>query len=858
MMRLLLLPLLSLLLPLPLCAGAAGAAAAPPPVDFAALQSACEPAPDVLAQCSELLAASDLAAAAGFAAQAVDAMPRCIDAFQCLGAVRYTQGDLPAAMAAFGAALDLNPYSAVVRANLALARLHAGYVHGAAEEYRKALELDPGFLAAGLMLAEALDSSGDADAAADLRETMLAQLDGAARAGSPVSVEDVTSLRVALAKSYSSSGRLADASQLLLDGVAADPGLWLRYALSHVPPIPTSMRAIAASRAATEALVADVTAALRNGSLVLARHDRHDSLEQLVDPGYYLTYHGVNDEPLRRAIGVMYACAFPALLHVAPTLARPALHPAALGFSSAAALRAAAAAAVAEPPALPRKLRVGFVSAFMHQHSVSKMIQRLITGLPRTLFHVTVFWFPGPEDYVVTALRSQVDAWVALPLAATLAAVQRSHAIIGGAALDVLVYPEIGMHRATYLLAHARLAPVQVSTHGNSETSGLGDSIDYFVSFDEIEDTHGDSHYSEQLLRMEGFHSQFTPPMHLPEPFFDRTTPHAAVPATPNAAVPATPPASVRSLSHTDAADDHLAAGPLSGVTSAFQLLAKHTPAAHGAACPPFVATVADDAAGTVPQSPFHTAACPNSTLYLAPQTLYKLHPSFDRVLSAVLRRDPCGTVMLLEGSSEAWDEQVVRRLAGRVAADWGYGAVATSSWVFDLDTPRPAADAADDPGASCDALTVLARLQPVLSRVVFGPQRGHNSWLRLLAAADVIVDSYPFGGCTSTYEALLMGTPVVSYPSDALRGRFTLALLRRAQLDQFLAASLDDLSRLAVSVGTFMSGQSQREKRLTQADLARQTRAHTLMDDTAGQRWTSFLLKAVAQHWRQVADSAA
>jgi predicted O-linked N-acetylglucosamine transferase (SPINDLY family) len=56
-------------------------------------------------------------------------------------------------------------------------------------------------------------------------------------------------------------------------------------------------------------------------------------------------------------------------------------------------------------------------------------------------------------------------------------------------------------------------------------------------------------------------------------------------------------------------------------------------------------------------------------------------------------------------------------------------------------------------------------------------------------------------GGCTSTYEALSQGSPVVSAPGDALRGRFTLAMLRRMQLSQFIAPSVDALPALAVKV---------------------------------------------------------
>ncbi len=56
---------------------------------------------------------------------------------------------------------------------------------------------------------------------------------------------------------------------------------------------------------------------------------------------------------------------------------------------------------------LPR-LRIGFLSNFFHKHSVSKMITRLITSLPRSLFQVSVFRFAGPEESVVDEIRCVV------------------------------------------------------------------------------------------------------------------------------------------------------------------------------------------------------------------------------------------------------------------------------------------------------------------------------------------------------------------------------------------------------------------------------------------------------------------
>ena len=47
--------------------------------------------------------------------------------------------------------------------------------------------------------------------------------------------------------------------------------------------------------------------------------------------------------------------------------------------------------------------------------------------------------------------------------------------------LDFIVYPDIGMKLLPTLLAYSRIAPIQITTWGHSETSGI-DTIDYFIS----------------------------------------------------------------------------------------------------------------------------------------------------------------------------------------------------------------------------------------------------------------------------------------------------------------------------------------------------------------------------------------
>jgi len=87
---------------------------------------------------------------------------------------------------------------------------------------------------------------------------------------------------------------------------------------------------------------------------------------------------------------------------------------------------------------------------------------------------------------------------------------------VGELELDVLVYPEIGMHGFTYFLAMQRLAPVQVAFWGHPVSQGHA-AIDYFLSselFEEADPARAQRRHTEQLVLMESPATLFAPPAH--------------------------------------------------------------------------------------------------------------------------------------------------------------------------------------------------------------------------------------------------------------------------------------------------------------------------------------------------------
>lgn len=146
-------------------------------------------------------------------------------------------------------------------------------------------------------------------------------------------------------------------------------------------------------------------------------------------------------------------------------------------------------------------------------------------------------------------------------------------------------------------------------------------------------------------------------------------------------------------------------------------------------------------------------------TIYFLAQNLFKVHPDMDEPLAEILRRDPNGIILMLEGQDRSWGEAIRDRLRHRLGDDE--------------------------------------------ERVVFLPRQNHEDYMRLLALSDVSLDSFPFSGGNTTYQALAMGTPVVTLPGDYLRGRLSLAIYRRLKMTDCVARNASDYARIAVRLGT-------------------------------------------------------
>lgn len=205
---------------------------------------------------------------------------------------------------------------------------------------------------------------------------------------------------------------------------------------------------------------------------------------------------------------------------------------------------------------------------------------------------------------------------------------------------------------------------------------------------------------------------------------------------------------------------------------------------------PPVPAHIADRKTLGLPES---------GALYGCPQTLFKLHPEFDAVLAEIASGDPDGHIVMLEGAIPVWAELLRRR------------------W---------------------------AATNPVLlERVIFLPPASTERFMALLANFDVLLDPIHFGSGNSLYEAMVFGTPTVTWPGRFMRGRVVAGAYRQLGIkDAPVVTRLEDYATMALA----LRRDKERNNRLRQ-ETAQAAAAELFQDLCAVREFEAFLSAAVA-----------
>ena len=141
------------------------------------------------------------------------------------------------------------------------------------------------------------------------------------------------------------------------------------------------------------------------------------------------------------------------------------------------------------------KIRVGFLSAYMHRHTVGGLNIGRITKLNRKKYEVTCLYVGRSQDVLNQEYRRVADHFLQIPRSMEIAREQ-----IASQGLDVLFFTDVGMDALTSSLAYSRMAKVQSLTWGHPETSG-SPFMDYFLSGEFLDHEQATANYSEKLIR---------------------------------------------------------------------------------------------------------------------------------------------------------------------------------------------------------------------------------------------------------------------------------------------------------------------------------------------------------------------
>ncbi len=335
--------------------------------------------------------------------------------------------------------------------------------------YRQVLRLAPGHAAAHSRLGQILAMTDVAQAEGHLRQAM------AADPADPVPARHLAYVLRRL-------NRLEESREVARAILARRPddlpaSLALHLALA---PVPASVEAIARSREAFAAGLAQLEAGLER----FAREP--GQVLELRWENFALAYQGGDDRALQERYGRFVTAL---LARASPVLVAPRKR---------------------RPIAPGERIRVGFLSSFLHECTIGKYFRSWIEGLPRARFEVFAYQVGHANDALTRALAAADTRLRHVFAPAAVVARQ-----VLADRLDILVHPDVGMETTANLLAAMRLAPVQCAAWGHPVTTGLP-SIDCFLTCGDMEPEGAEAHYSEKLVRLPGIGVRYARPA-LPE-----------------------------------------------------------------------------------------------------------------------------------------------------------------------------------------------------------------------------------------------------------------------------------------------------------------------------------------------------
>lgn len=147
--------------------------------------------------------------------------------------------------------------------------------------------------------------------------------------------------------------------------------------------------------------------------------------------------------------------------------------------------------------------------------------------------------------------------------------------------------------------------------------------------------------------------------------------------------------------------------------------------------------------------------------LYVCPMALQKIHPDFDEAVEAILEKDPHGHVVFFDHPDSGWEHALRRRFQDSISSK-------------------------------------------VLGRVLFLPWlKSYADFICVNALADVVIDPFHFGIGSTAIATFAVGTPIVTWPGEFMRGRVGLSYCRLLDLHECVVADRSDYADVAVRIAS-------------------------------------------------------
>ena len=152
----------------------------------------------------------------------------------------------------------------------------------------------------------------------------------------------------------------------------------------------------------------------------------------------------------------------------------------------------------------------------------------------------------------------------------------------------------------------------------------------------------------------------------------------------------------------------------------------------------------------------------PGRTLYLCPQSLFKVHPDNDALFVAIAKRDPNAVLVFFSGRHPTITQLFLKRLTA----------------------------AFDKEGIAHQGRGVVL------------PYMSHASYLQVNMLCDVMLDTLHWSGGNTSLDAIACGLPIVTLPGEFMRGRQSYGMLSAMGLQELIAKDEQDYTDIALRLG--------------------------------------------------------